>query len=450
MLHELTFKKAAPVVFVFFLAACNPFSSDSGATSSKAASVPATSRAVSNETMSADRIRVHTEKPVRDQIASYLETTSPVEAVNEADLYPKTGGVVRSVQAEEGDVVKAGQVLAVLDQVEAQIQLKQAEIALEESKRSVLEAKLAFDEAKKRLQLATFDADQAKRDYERDAKLSTSEDGSGLKIVAPKVLEASKLAWDRAENNRQVAEFTVRKSELTVTASETNQSKSDWSLQLSKVRLNDTEIRSHFDGVVSARYIKLGETATMQTRIFKITDLEHLQTVFYRPQHDLRVLAGGGQDVEATCEALAPEATGKPAVFPGRVERIAPVVDPLSGSFKITASLQNRNTQLKPGLLVRVRVTLGKRENAYLIPKRARVLEGVRPYVFVVRDNLTIKVPIEEGYSDADRVEVRNIAGPEAQSGLRPDDAVVVIANVDLKEGLKVSVDNSNTIKTGG
>lgn len=439
------FPRAAFAAAILAAAACNPFSSKPPSAETRPGE---TSRPASGPS-TIERIRVRTEKPSRDAIASYMETTSAVEAVREADLYPKTTGVVRSVLVEEGDRVEAGKILVVLDQTEANIQLKQAEIALDESKRSVLEAKLAYDEAQKREQFALADADQAKRDYDRDAKLSTSQDGGGLKIVAPKVLEASKLAWDRADNNYQVAQFTTRKSQLSVKASETNQVKAEWSLELARVRLADTELKAPFDGVVSARYIKSGETATQQTKVFKITDLDHLQTVFYRPQRDLRVLGNGGQGVTATSEAIPLDPVNNSIIkFEGKIERVSPIVEPQSGSFKITASLQNREHFLRPGLLVRVRVTLGRRENAYLIPKRARVLEGDKPYVFVVRNGTTVRVPIEEGYSDADRVEVRNIANAPNEEGLRADDAVVVVANVDLKEGLPVALDTTNN--TGG
>lgn len=447
MMLQIPRRVAAFLACAAAVIGCNPFSSKEAAASGPAS---AESKPAGGATgVTADRIRVRVEKPKLDEIASYLETTSAIEAVSDADLYPKTGGVLCEVFVEEGDRVEAGQPLARLDQQEAQIQLRQAELALAESERAVLEAKLAFDESKKRGELALADADQARRDYERDAKLSESQDSTGLKIVAPKVLEASKLAWDRADSNYQVAKFTIRKAELSVKAAEMNQTKADWSLKLAKVRMDDTTIKAPFHGVVTARYVKLGETATVGTKLFKITDLDHLQTVFYRPQLDLRVLANGGQEVEATSDAIALDPqTGKIITFKGRVMRVSPVVDPLSGSFKVTASLVNRDYLLRPGLLVRIRTTLGKHENAYLIPKRARVLEGDKPFVFVVRDGATLRIPIEEGYSDADRVEIRNIANTPNAPGLRPDDSVVIIANVDLKDGLKVIVEN--TAASGG
>lgn len=391
-----------------------------------------------------DRIRVRAERPVRDSIASYLETTCNVAAFSEVEILPKVSGVISEIFVEENSRVTAGQVLARIDALEFQIQQKQAEIALAESERSVLEAKLALDEASKRESLAQTDAAQAKRDFERDQKLSTSQDGTGLRIVAPKVLEASKLAFERAENNQQVAVFTVRKAELAVKAAETNKTKAEWALKLANLRLSDTEIRAPFQGVITARHVKVGETALPTAKSFKITDLDRLEAVFYRSQRDLRVLSQPGQDVIATSEAITTTPTSTELVqFNGKVKSVSPIVDPQSGSFKVTATLDNKSGQLRPGLLVRVRVTLGLHENVYLVPKRARILEGDKPFVFVVRNGTTVRIPIEEGYSDAERIEVLNIAKTPDAPGLRADDDVVVIANVDLKEGLKVVVENA-------
>ncbi|MBL8693717.1 MAG: efflux RND transporter periplasmic adaptor subunit [Planctomycetes bacterium] len=420
------------------IVACGPFG---GRTTDAPASKPAAaSRPADALPTTAERIRVRTQKLQRDAIASYLETTAHIEALREADVFPKVGGIVRELRVEEGDSVRAGDTLAVLDQTEARIALKQAEVAHAEAKRAVDEAQLALDESRSKVAQAKVDAEQAKRDYERDANLGESKDETGLRILAPKVVEASKLAWDRAENARALSEFAVRRAELAFAAAQTGLLKGEWGVKLAQVRLDDTEVKATIPGVISARTIKHGDTATAASKMFHITDLENLQVNFFRPQRDLRILGDGVQrEVIATSEAITDASTGEPRSFLGRVERVAPTVDPQSGSFKVTVSLKNSDGALRPGLLVRVRVTLGKRDAAYLLPKRARVLEGEKPCVFVVRDGKTVRIPIVEGYSDEARFEVRNVG----ESGIRPDDDVVVVANVDLKDGLSVTQEST-------
>ncbi len=411
---------------LLLLAGCGGAGSESGA-GDKKNEAPTT----------AERIRVRTQKPARDRIAAYLETTSHVEAVFDADVYARATGVVKQLLAEEGDRVTRDQLLAVIDPDVATIELRQAELAKEEARRAVEESRLAFEEAQKNVTLARADADQAKRDHERNASLSAPTDSSGLRVIALKDAEASKLLWARAENAFTTAEFAVRKAELAKSAAETNLRKAEWSEKLAVEGLEKTNVRAPFDGVVSARMVKLGQSVTVQSVAFHVTDLTKLETSFYRPQRDLRVLGdGASREVVATSEAI-PEAPGseRPMVFRGRVARVAPVVDPSTGTFKVTAALENPEGRLRPGLLVRVRVTLGERADAVLVPKRARVLEGEQPCVFVVRDGRTVRVPIEEGFSDTERVEVRNVGG---DGQLRFDDDVVVVANVDLKEGLAV------------
>src|SRR4030095_12482290 len=148
--------------------ACTKSQGAETSAASRAARAPASAPA--GGSLTADRIRVRTEKPARDVIASYLETTSHVEAIADADVFVRGSGFdrsapVREIRVEEGDRVKAGQILAVLDQVEARNALDQSEILFKESERAVEDAKLALDESNQRVTLATADADQSKRDY---------------------------------------------------------------------------------------------------------------------------------------------------------------------------------------------------------------------------------------------------------------------------------------------
>jgi len=418
-------------------AACGGASENVSSASAPASSAPSAAPSM------ADRVRVRTEKPKRDSIASFLETTSHVEAISEADVFARASGfdrtaVVTDIRAEEGDRVKVGQVLAVVDPTEPRIAAEQARLLHQEALKTLEDAKLAVDEADQKVELATKDAEQAKRDYERDRSLGESKDSGGLRVVAPRVLEASKLLWDRADNASRMASFTKRRAELALIAAQNDVEKSKLEWDLAKRRFDDAEVKAPIAGVISLRDVKVGETTTSGKRLFRITDVDHLQTSFYRPQRDLRLLGVGGQEVTATSEAVAETASngGEPHVFRGKVERVAPVVDPASGAFKVTASLANQEGLLRPGLLVRVRVLLGRRADACLVPKRARVLEGEKPSVFVVREGRTVRVPIEEGFADSERIEVRNVG---VDGGLRADDDVVVVANVDLREGLAVT-----------
>lgn len=447
MIAALTDVKRSIVVALVVAASVGGAACGSGASASgAAASKPSGSPAASAPAGAADRIRVRTEKPSRDVIASYMETTSHVEAIAEADVFARASsldksGVIREIRVEEGERVKAGDVLAVLDQAEARISVEQAHLAFKESERNVADSKLALEESEGRLSLTKGDAEQAKRDYDRDVKLSQSEDSGGLRVLAPRAVEASKLLWERAENAHKMSVFASRRAELALVAAEQARDRAQLEWNLSKTRFTDTEIKAPISGVVSMRGVKVGETASPSTRLFRITDLDRLQTTFHRPQRDLRLLGQGGQEVSATSEAVVTDvANGEPHVFTGRIERVSPVVDPLNGTFKVTASLRNPDALLRPGLLVRVRVTLGRRENAYLVPKRARVLDGEKPYVFVVRGGRTVRVPIDEGFADADRIEVRNVG---AESALHADDEVVIVANVDLREGLAVTSESA-------
>ena len=165
------------------------------------------------------------------------------------------------------------------------------------------------------------------------------------------------------------------------------------------------------------------------TRAFSIVDAARLRVTLPRPQRELS-LVREGLSLVAWSEALP----GRE--FAGRVLRVSPTVDPATGNFRLTAEIDSGDGGLRPGMLVRVKITTDKRADAVLVPKKAVLYEGAQPVVFAVREGKAVRIPVEEGYSDLERMEVRNVG----EDGVRPDDRVVVAGGADLRDGGSVLV----------
>jgi len=116
--------------------------------------------------------------------------------------------------------------------------------------------------------------------------------------------------------------------------------------------------------------------------------------------------------------------------FAGWVKRVSPVVDPGSGTFKVTVGVAADSWLLRPGLFVGVEIILDRREQAILVPKRAVVYDGGRRYLFTVRDSVATRMRLDAGYEDHHAIEVR--------SGLAAGDQVVVLGHNGLKDGTRV------------
>ena len=376
-----------------------------------------------------DSARVRVAPVARGEIDAFLETTATVESEAMVDVYPKAAGVLRSLEAEEGTAVAAGAVLARIEDEDAALNEGNARVAHEEAVHREAHAALALEEAGKRAEQARIGAEQAKRDWDRTRAMASPEDTGRPVVVAPKDVEAAKLAWEKAEGERALSDFGVKKVALDQASAKVAVEKAQIAWDLAKRRLADTRIVAPFSGVVSDRRVKVGETVSTATRAFSIVDAARLRVTLPRPQRELS-LVREGLSLVAWSEALP----GRE--FAGRVLRVSPTVDPATGNFRLTAEIDSGDGGLRPGMLVRVKITTDKRTDAVLVPKKAVLYEGAQPVVFAVREGKAVRIPVEEGYSDLERMEVRNVG----EDGVRPDDRVVVAGGADLRDGGSVLV----------
>ena len=118
--------------------------------------------------------------------------------------------------------------------------------------------------------------------------------------------------------------------------------------------------------------------------------------------------------------------------FSAHILRISPVVDPGSGTFKVTLGLTNGHTNLKPGMFVNTKIVTSTHDDALLVPKRAVVYDDGMPHVFVVKDSTARKVRLQVGFGDS-----RNL---EVESGVSRGDQIVVVGQNGLKDKARVRV----------
>jgi membrane fusion protein (multidrug efflux system) len=138
-----------------------------------------------------------------------------------------------------------------------------------------------------------------------------------------------------------------------------------------------TRIESPIEGTVASRSLRYGEMAAGQPA-FVVADLAQLRVVLPLPERDLsRVRAGQPAQVSSSYDASV--------TSEGSVERVAPVVDAASGTFRATVRLAP-DTPLRPGQFVRVRLEIDRREGVLTVPRRAIVWDEGSPFVFVLAD----------------------------------------------------------------
>jgi membrane fusion protein (multidrug efflux system) len=192
-----------------------------------------------------------------------------------------------------------------------------------------------------------------------------------------------------------------------------------------KVNLEKATITAPIDGVVAERMIRQGDLVKPQQQLFTLVNLGDLKANLFVPEksvHEIRP----GSPVRVRSDSF-PERN-----FAGTVERVAPVADPASGTFKVTVALDNSGGRLKPGMFLSTSVVVEARPDALVIPKKSLVYDGESATVFVVKNDKARKTAVTPGLTDLMNVEI--------VKGLTPTDHVVTVGQSGLKDGSPVRV----------
>ena len=183
-------------------------------------------------------------------------------------------------------------------------------------------------------------------------------------------------------------------------------------------------VTAPISGIVASRSIKPGNFVQINTPIIRIVDVSRLEAVLNVPERELATLKPG-LPVKLSVDAL-PGRT-----FAGTVDRVAPVVDSGSGTFRVICAFEGGGA-LQPGMFGRIRIDYDQRADALVVPRVALLDDESDPAVFVVRANKSTRVPVKLGYLDGEWAEVR--------SGVKPGEQVVIAGKTALRDGTAVQV----------
>ncbi|NOZ13329.1 MAG: efflux RND transporter periplasmic adaptor subunit [Acidobacteria bacterium] len=295
-------------------------------------------------------------------ISSFILSSGTVKAEMSVDIVAETAGVVEKLNVEEGDRVKKGQILAVVNFEELKLSKDKAEVALKEAENTFKRTRNMFD----RQLVSQEDYDNARFNY--------------------------------------------------------NQKKLDF--ENARVRFEKSMIKAPFSGIITERFITAGQYLTMNQKAFSLVNRDVLKVNVFIPEervHELKV------NMPAK---LISEAAGQ--TYNGKVKRISHVVDPATGTVKVTVYVKH-NPDIRPGMFVKVRLLTDTVPNALLVPKKAVVYQNDRQFVFLYNSlsHKAKKVELKTGYQDESQFQALN-------KDLKPGDKVIVAGQNGLKDGAKV------------
>ncbi|GAB2617857.1 efflux RND transporter periplasmic adaptor subunit [Novilysobacter erysipheiresistens] len=242
-------------------------------------------------------------------------------------------------------------------------------------------------------------------------------------------LQAAQTAAQMNKLQNQFARAEKLASEQLIAASDHDQIRYDLANaraanRLANLELSYANVKAPISGVVASVTPKPGNFVQINTPIVRIVDTSELEAVLNVPERELATLQQG-LPVNLKVDALP----GK--TFEGTVDRISPVVDAGSGTFRVIAAFDSDGL-LKPGMFGRISIDYDKRANALVVPRSA-LLEGTGDAaVFALRDGKVARVPVQLGYLDGEWAEIRE--------GIKLGDRVVVAGKSALRDGSEVTV----------
>lgn len=369
---------------------------------------------------------VRTQVLARGPVEEFVEFSAVASTEADIAVTARISGHVAEIAAEEGDRVAKDQILCRLEAREIRLAFELTEIALREAENAQQAAAMAADEAETARVQANRNAEQARRDHDRNTQMAARTQPGQPGVLSEKALEDSLLAAQQAESAAETARRAVSRASLDRSAADIAVEKARVSRDRESVNLEWTEIRAPINGVVAKREVALGDKVEPQGLCFQIVDPSSMQAVFHRPQRELISLRAG-LAMTARTEAV-PGRT-----FGGRVLRVAPVVEQESGTVRVTAAIDDTAGLLRPGMLLRLKLTFAVRQDTLLCPKKAvRYDPAGEAVVYAVREGQAVELHPKLGVSVGESWEIAD------GRGLAAGDAVIVVGPEELEDGRAV------------
>jgi RND family efflux transporter MFP subunit len=321
--------------------------------------------------------KVTVQLPLQQTFTPYLEATGNAASVNTVKLLARVQGYVQEIKYQDGATVKKGTPLFVIEPEPYKVQLEQAQAAEEGAKATLINAEAELTR-QQQLQVGNV---------------------------------SSQANLDRALASRDTARASVLQAQAQT--------------QTAEINLGYTTVSAPFDGFVTARKVSVGELVggAHTSELATIVQIDPIWVWFNLSERDVqRVRAQMAQRAVTVADLInkvpievgLQTETGYP--HKGLLDYVSPDVNQSTGTLQVRGIFENANRALLPGYFVRVRVPL-RAEQALLVPE-------------VNADGIVEQRRVQLGQTTGD---MRVI-----ESGLKPDERVIVAGILDAVPGQKV------------
>ena len=357
--------------------------------------------------------------------------------IHQSGITPKISAPVREFLVNRGDHVRAGQVVAVLENRDLSAAVGEAKSMYEQAQTSyqnVTAGSLPMDinKAQSDVAAAKEALNAAKKVYE--SRLDLYKQGA----LARRLVDEANVAYAQAQS--QYAQATKQLQTLMSVGRKAQTQSAQDQLDAAKARyeaaeaqLSYSEIRSPVSGLVADRPLYPGEMASSGSPLMTVMDLSSVIAKVNVAQRDAALLRLGMKAVIRTAEGQTE----------AKVTVISPAVNANSTTVEVWAEGPNPGEKLKPGGAARVEIYAGTVKDALLVPATALLAthEGDMSVMVAGEDNAAHERKVEVG--------IRNEEQAQILSGLKAGEKVIVAGGIGLDDGAKIRIGVAETADGG-
>jgi len=407
--------RAVPLILVtLFSLGCGKGSGSSETAGAKEEAAPATP--------------VMVEAAVRGAIDHMVLADAVLSPLNQSSVTSKISAPLRRTLVNRGDHVRAGQVIAELENAdlvsaaeEAKHQYEQTQAALQ----TLTGATAPEDRTK-----AQADVQSAQQTYDSALKLynnrvNLEKEGA----LAQKLVDDAKVAMVQALSQLETAQRhlqglnqvsqreAIRGLEAQVAAAKSH-------YESALVQSSYAVIRSPIAGLVADRPVYAGEMAAAGSPIAFIVDISEVRAIANVPVKDAAAISVG----------RPARITGPDGDIAGRVTVVSPAVNPSTTTVEVWVQAPNPGERLKPGTAVRVAIIAETIQNTIVAPASALLNgdDGSQKMMVITSDSVAHERKVSVGVRQGARVQIL--------SGLQEGDQVVISGGLGLEDKAKVSI----------
>jgi len=299
-------------------------------------------------------VNIQTAQPKRGPIARKISLPADIAPYQQATLYAKVAGYLKSISVDKGDVVKQGDLLAEIEVPE-----------------------LLADRAK-----FAAEVQVAEIDYKRVQNAQKK----APDLVVPQTVDDAKGKFDVARANQERNETL----------------------------LSFTKITAPFSGVITKRVVDPGAfipaatsgSAAQTAALLTLMDFDTVRVQVAIPEPEVPFVKEG-LPAKVTVEEL------KGKTFDATITRYSHALDDSTKTMLAEIEVPNEKHELRPGMYATAIISVEQKDKAFLIPADALVIEKARNSVFTVVDNKAKKLPVKVGFTDEHSVEILDGLPPD-------------------------------------